>query len=89
MLEEGWFLVAQFCASSSSENRNVLSEEVVCAFSNALRTWRGEAGDTLSTHERLEKREDDDEGRLKLRMPAGAGEDAKSLSTGVSARGAS
>lgn len=50
---------------------------MVCCFSGCLRVCRGEAGDALSTHERLEKREDEDEGREKLRT-TGAGEGAKS-----------
>lgn len=63
----------QFCASSSSEKMNVLSEDGFCALSSGLRTWRGEGGAAV----RLEKREDDDEGRLKLRTPGGTGEAAK------------
>jgi len=64
-------------ARSSSENRKVESEE---NFWDCLRVCRGETGETLSTHERFEKREDEDEGREKLRTPAGAGEGANSLS---------
>lgn len=60
----------------------MLSEEDFCAFSDALRTCcRGETGDcTFSTHDRFEKREDEDDGREKLRKLAGAGEDANSRS---------
>lgn len=68
-------------ASSSSEKRKVESEEEnFCWISNCLRTCRGETGDTLSTHERFEKREDEDDGREKLRTPGGAGEGANSRS---------
>lgn len=51
----------------------------------------GETGEcTLSTHERFDKREDDDEGREKLRKPAGTGEGANSRSaSGVFVRGGS
>lgn len=70
----------------------MLSEENLCAFSDALRACcRGETGDwALSTKDRFEKREDDDDGREKLRIPAGAGEGAKSRSaSGVFVRGGS
>jgi hypothetical protein len=50
---------------------------MLCCFSDCLRVCRGEAGDAPSTHERLEKREDEDDGREKLRTN-GAGEGVKS-----------
>lgn len=56
------------------------SDDDFCCFSDCLRTCRGETGETLSTHDRLEKREEEEEGREKLRMPPGAG--VKSLSSG-------
>ena len=47
-------------------------------FSECLRVCRGETGDMLSTHERFEKREDEDDGREKLRTSGGAVEGANS-----------
>lgn len=47
------------------------SEEDFCCFSDCLRMWRGERGDVLSTSDRLEKRDDEEDGREKLRMPPG------------------
>jgi hypothetical protein len=56
----------------------VESEDDFC-FSDGLRLSRGLTGDTLSTQERFEKRDEDEEGREKLRTTA---EGAKSFSSG-------
>lgn len=58
--------------------RKVESEEDCCCFSVCFRGGRGETGEALSTHDRFEKREDEDDGREKLRTPGGAGEGANS-----------